>query len=123
MPTSPGDNETGPQRPNNPEKWLPGKGLTGERMSEEETAVYREELQAYYEHHFRVGDRYKLTESFFGIPKGACCTVVWPWPNTAVRWDKWSEKGYGTCRYIRYLDSSLDNVLEYIGYVGDLGED
>ena len=74
--------------------------------------VIKEEMELYSLARFGIGWRFKLRLDFNGVPKGTCCTVVRQWPDTRIRWDKWSKTGRGSVRKSRCMSHDLDLNLE-----------
>jgi hypothetical protein len=72
----------------------------------------KEELEVYSLARFQLGRRYRLRKSLNGVPKGTCCTVTRLWPDTRIRWDKWSKSGMGAARIERCMSHDLDDDLE-----------
>jgi len=72
------------------------------------------EVGTYSEKRFVSGYRFRLVGSFCGIPAGTGCTVVKEWPNTLIRWDKWSKEGFGSKRSEMTLSVELDMHLQHM---------
>jgi hypothetical protein len=84
------------------------------KPSPEELEALLAELEEYSRARFVLGRRFKLRKEFYGIPKGTGCTVTRLWPDTRVRWDKWTTKGRGAKRAERTVSFELDTYLEII---------
>lgn len=84
------------------------------KLSQDEMAALMVDMANYSHQRFPVGRRLKLVKDYCGIPKGTGVTVVIGWPNTTVRWDKWSRAGYGALRKESTVSFELDCNLEII---------
>ena len=87
---------------------------TRKRPSHEEFEELIQQVQEYSDKRFVVGRRFRVRKEFQSIPKGTCCTVTREWPDTRVRWDKWSTKGMGAQRIERCVFFELDLQLESV---------
>jgi hypothetical protein len=70
------------------------------------------ELEVYSTLYFKLGQRFKLSKDYQAVPKGTYCTVIKEWPDTCIRWDKWSKQGRGAQRRSRCMSYELDLNLE-----------
>jgi len=87
------------------------------RVSGGELARLMSELEVYSGVRFTLGKRFKLIRVYNSIPIGTRCTVISTWPKTAVRWDKWSQTGYGSRRLTNDVLFQLDTCLDYACHV------
>ena len=103
-----------PKAKDHPARWyweLP----VGKRphMDPAECAALNEQVELYSRLRFHHGHRFRLIDSYCGIPKGAICTVVAEWPTTLVVW-----KGVSWWKSHRkhetLMSFELDTYLEFV---------
>lgn len=102
----------GPEEQPYYERWAPGK--TRRLLTERELETLKEKMKVYSLRRFKIGRRFRLCKNYGGIPKGTKVTVIREWPRTMIRYDKWSEAGYGSLRKCSDMSHNLDDRLEYI---------
>lgn len=121
-----------PDPKNRPDRWYWGANREERsKLSQNEVEELTVKVGEYSRQRFVIGRRFILTKDCHGTPKGTGCTVVREWPNTMVRWDKWSKGGYGAGRREENLSFDLDADLKVVEKikrgseekVGGVGED
>lgn len=87
---------------------------TRKRPAREDLEKLVQQVKEYSDRRFVLGRRFKVSKEFQSIPKGTGCTVTRVWPDTRIRWDKWSIKGRGAQRAEQCVSFELDLQLEVV---------